>query len=66
MPQERVHEIAHHGQVGLHLVVLVPSRDQPGLFEQGGVDHVGHVGEARGDGGAGVRIGEVDGHVVEG
>ena len=59
--EERVEEVAQHQLVRLHLVALEPPGKQPGLLEEGGIDHVGDV-VATGEHSPTLSgIGEVDG-----
>jgi hypothetical protein len=58
--RQRLHQVAQHLQVGVHLLALAPARYQPGELVDGRVDDVGDVAEPLGRTAAGLRVAQVE------
>ena len=56
---QRLEQIAQHAQVDVHLVAAAPTRDQPGLLVERGVDEMRYVAHRAEDLGAARRVEEI-------
>ncbi|MCY1205704.1 hypothetical protein D9M72_172580 [compost metagenome] len=58
-PAQRLDDVLDHLQIGGHLVGVLPARDQAGLFVDGGIHHMRHLGQRAEAGAAGVGVPQV-------